>query len=122
MSIVERVKKALAREGLENPIKAIEGNRDNSCSTSSNRSRDDSNDGEASGASNESAGVIVAASSKDNKDKKDKIAEHFREIMKLLDLDVEEESIADTPMRVAKMYVDEMFSGLDYANFPAITT
>ena len=27
----------------------------------------------------------------------------------------------ETPHRIAKMYVDEIFSGLDYANFPKIT-
>ena len=43
------------------------------------------------------------------------------EIMQLLNLDLSDDSLAETPHRIAKMYVDEIFSGLDYANFPKIT-
>ncbi|HHU3660226.1 TPA: GTP cyclohydrolase I FolE, partial [Escherichia coli] len=32
-----------------------------------------------------------------------------------------DDSLMETPHRIAKMYVDEIFSGLDYANFPKIT-
>jgi GTP cyclohydrolase I len=32
-----------------------------------------------------------------------------------------DDSLCETPHRIAKMYVDEMFSGLDYFNFPKIT-
>jgi len=46
----------------------------------------------------------------------------FRDIMKTLGLDLTDDSLADTPNRVAKMYVDEFFIGLDYANFPKCTT
>ncbi|KFZ36333.1 GTP cyclohydrolase [Shewanella mangrovi] len=49
------------------------------------------------------------------------IESHFSEIMKLMSLDLSDDSLADTPKRIAKMYVDEIFSGLDYANFPKIT-
>lgn len=42
-------------------------------------------------------------------------------IMRLLNLDLTDDSLAETPSRIAKMYVDEIFSGLDYANFPKIT-
>lgn len=49
------------------------------------------------------------------------IAEHFREIMITLGLDVEDESLAQTPNRIAKMYVKEIFSGLNPKNFPDIS-
>lgn len=50
-----------------------------------------------------------------------KIAEHFREIMITLGLDVEDESLSQTPNRIAKMYVKEIFSGLNPKNFPDIS-
>lgn len=50
-----------------------------------------------------------------------KIADRFREIMVLLGLDLSDESLARTPYRVAKMYVDEIFSGLDSTTFPRIS-
>lgn len=48
------------------------------------------------------------------------IAKHFREIMLTLGLDLKDDSLRGTPRRVAKMYVEEIFSGLDPANKPAI--
>ncbi|MGS0679997.1 GTP cyclohydrolase I FolE [Shewanella sp. 125m-7] len=53
--------------------------------------------------------------------RKDKIEHHMREILTLMSLDLSDDSLTDTPRRIAKMYVDEIFSGLDYANFPKIT-
>ncbi|WP_299802514.1 GTP cyclohydrolase I FolE [uncultured Shewanella sp.] len=53
--------------------------------------------------------------------RKDKIEHHMREVLTLMSLDLSDDSLADTPRRIAKMYVDEIFSGLDYANFPKIT-
>lgn len=50
------------------------------------------------------------------------IEESIRVIMHTLGLDLQDDSLQDTPRRVAKMYVDEIFSGLDYANFPKCTT
>ena len=41
------------------------------------------------------------------------IQHHFEEIMKTLGLDVNDESLSGTPFRVAKMFVKEIFSGLD---------
>ena len=38
-----------------------------------------------------------------------------------LGLDLADDSLCDTPKRIAKMYVDEIFSGLDYARFPKAT-
>ncbi|OCG38949.1 GTP cyclohydrolase I FolE [Gilliamella sp. Bif1-4] len=57
----------------------------------------------------------------DNNERKAKIESHFREIMKLMELDLSDDSLAQTPLRVSKMYVDEIFSGLYYENFPKIT-
>ncbi|OCG18362.1 MULTISPECIES: GTP cyclohydrolase I FolE [unclassified Gilliamella] len=57
----------------------------------------------------------------DNSERKAKIESHFREIMKLMELDLSDDSLAETPHRVSKMYVDEIFSGLYYENFPKIT-
>lgn len=54
--------------------------------------------------------------------KKEIIARNFREIMQTLGLDLTDESLAKTPERVAKMYVDEIFSGLSPQTFPLITT
>ncbi|KMV73255.1 GTP cyclohydrolase I FolE [Rosenbergiella epipactidis] len=59
--------------------------------------------------------------SQDSQQRKQKIAEHMREVMLLLNLDLTDDSLMETPNRLAKMYVDEIFSGLDYANFPKIT-
>jgi len=54
-------------------------------------------------------------------DKIDSIEKHFVEIMKLLELDLTDDSLVDTPKRVAKMYVNEIFWGLDYEAFPKCT-
>jgi GTP cyclohydrolase I len=49
------------------------------------------------------------------------IARHMESILHILGLDLNDESIRDTPLRVAKMYVNETFRGLDPANKPGIT-
>ena len=56
-----------------------------------------------------------------NEQKIEKISVHFTEIMKSLDLDINDDSLKDTPQRIAKMYVNEIFGGLDPKNFPKIT-
>lgn len=43
------------------------------------------------------------------------ISRHFRAIMELLDMDLENESLKDTPDRVAKMYSRELFRGMHEA-------
>lgn len=53
--------------------------------------------------------------------KKALIAGRFTEIMEILGLDLTDDSLAETPQRVAKMYVDEIFYGLDYSKFPKAT-
>ncbi|MBC7419620.1 MAG: GTP cyclohydrolase I FolE [Bdellovibrio sp.] len=51
----------------------------------------------------------------------EKIEMHFGEIMKTLGLNLNDDSLCDTPRRIAKMYVNEIFGGLDVKNFPKIT-
>ena len=48
----------------------------------------------------------------------DRIEKHFREIMNILGLDLTDDSLNGTPRRVAKMYVKEVFSGLNPKNRP----
>lgn len=55
-----------------------------------------------------------------NEDKKAIISEKFREIMETLGLDLTDDSLQGTPDRVAKMYVEEIFSGLDDRNKPKV--
>lgn len=57
----------------------------------------------------------------DNESKIELISAHFEEIMRILGLDLEDDSLKDTPKRVAKMYVNEVFSGLDQKNKPSVT-
>lgn len=54
--------------------------------------------------------------------KQSQIKEHIRQIMIALGLDLRDDSLKETPGRVAKMYCEEVFYGLDYANFPACST
>lgn len=51
-------------------------------------------------------------------EKMEKIAFHFRHIMETLGLDLTDDSLKGTPKRVAKMYVKEIFSGLNPENKP----
>ena len=53
--------------------------------------------------------------------KKATIAYLFSEIMEVLGLDLTDDSLKGTPERVAKMYVDEIFSGLDPKNKPKVS-
>jgi len=48
----------------------------------------------------------------------ERIEKHFREIMNILGLDLTDDSLNGTPRRVAKMYVKEVFSGLNPKNRP----
>jgi len=58
----------------------------------------------------------------DRKGKIDIIESLFTDIMKTLGLDLTDDSLIETPKRVAKMYVNEIFWGLDYEAFPKCTT
>ncbi len=54
----------------------------------------------------------------DDEEKIVRIEKHFREIMNILGLDLNDDSLNGTPRRVAKMYVKEVFSGLNPKNRP----
>ena len=55
-----------------------------------------------------------------NEEKKSRISILFSEIMDVLGLDLTDDSLKGTPDRVAKMYVEEIFSGLDPENKPKV--
>jgi GTP cyclohydrolase I len=64
----------------------------------------------------------IDTSKLDRKDKIEEIEKHFASIMNILGLDLKDDSLFETPKRVAKMYVNEIFWGLDYDAFPKCTT
>ncbi|MFT7286301.1 MAG: GTP cyclohydrolase I [Halieaceae bacterium] len=53
--------------------------------------------------------------------KYERIRDSFRDISETLGLDLRDDSLQETPHRIAKMYVDEIFGGLDYAQFPKMS-
>lgn len=55
-------------------------------------------------------------------DKIEEIEKDFTHIMQVLGLDLSDDSLMDTPKRVAKMFVNEIFWGLDHDAFPKCTT
>ncbi|WP_298287972.1 GTP cyclohydrolase I FolE [uncultured Lutibacter sp.] len=55
-----------------------------------------------------------------DEEKKEKIADLFSQIMDLMGLDLTDDSLKGTPKRVAKMYIEEIFSGLNPENKPKI--
>ena len=57
----------------------------------------------------------------DRKEKIEMIESKFVDIMNILGLDLTDDSLIETPKRVAKMYVNEIFWGLDYDAFPKCT-
>lgn len=54
-------------------------------------------------------------------EKYDRIRASMTDVVNTLGLDLSDDSLCETPHRIAKMYVDELFSGLDYTNFPKIS-
>lgn len=64
--------------------------------------------------------MLSTAFDKSDAEKIDEIANHFQAIMETLGLDLSDDSLKGTPYRVAKMYVQEIFSGLNPANKPKI--
>lgn len=54
-------------------------------------------------------------------EKMERIAAHFHEIMDILGLDLKDDSLKGTPKRVAKMFVKEIFQGLNPQNKPGIS-
>lgn len=66
--------------------------------------------------------IVPAADAQfDDETKMKLIAGHFRQIMLVLGLDLEDDSLKGTPARVVKTYVRETFKGVNPANKPAIT-
>ena len=57
---------------------------------------------------------------KSDDEKIELIESHFKTIMETLGLDMNDDSLKGTPRRVAKMYVQEIFSGLNPANKPSV--
>jgi GTP cyclohydrolase I len=49
-----------------------------------------------------------------------RIKQAMRDVVTTLGLDLSDDSLTETPHRIAKMYVDEIFAGLDYSQFPKI--
>jgi len=56
------------------------------------------------------------------KEKIDKIEKHMTEILSVLGMDLSDDSLIETPKRVAKMYVNEIYFGLEAEAFPKCTT
>lgn len=54
-------------------------------------------------------------------EKQQKLAGLFTQVVETLGLDLTDDSLRDTPQRIAKMYIQEVFCGLDYDNFPKLT-
>ena len=54
-------------------------------------------------------------------EKYDRIKASMTDVVATLGLDLSDDSLRETPHRIAKMYVDELFSGLDYSNFPKMS-
>lgn len=63
----------------------------------------------------------VDAFALDDEIKIELIEKHFRHIMEIMGLDLTDDSLKGTPLRVAKMFIKENFSGLNPENKPAIT-
>ncbi|MGA9573719.1 MAG: GTP cyclohydrolase I FolE [Lysobacterales bacterium] len=53
--------------------------------------------------------------------KYERIRELMTEVIQTLGLDLNDDSLAETPHRISKMYVREIFSGLDYRHFPKLS-
>jgi GTP cyclohydrolase I len=66
--------------------------------------------------------VIEDKVNSSDRSKLSKIEKNVRSIMETLGLDLSDDSLVETPKRIAKMYVNEIFSGLTYDNFPKCTT
>lgn len=58
----------------------------------------------------------------DREEKIEKITQLTADVLETLGLDLTDDSLEETPMRVAKMFVDEIFSGLRTDTFPKCTT
>lgn len=68
--------------------------------------------------SSDSTPLRADAFEMDDELKMELIEKHFKDIMQILGLDLTDDSLKGTPRRVAKMYVQEVFSGLNPKNKP----
>ncbi|MEZ4887076.1 MAG: GTP cyclohydrolase I FolE [Chitinophagales bacterium] len=102
-------------------MKALNGQHKCECAHSSNE--DDESDliGDSHFFTSLNTPLRIDAFELDDTNKIAQIAEHFESIMNILGLDLTDDSLKGTPRRVAKMYVKEIFSGLNPANKPAYT-
>lgn len=57
----------------------------------------------------------------DDQEKYERIKSSFTDVLNTLGLDLNDDSLMETPHRIAKMFVSEIFSGLDYSQFPRIS-
>jgi GTP cyclohydrolase IA len=81
----------------------------------------DDNIGDAHGAANTDTPLRTDAFDLPDAFKIEIIEQHFREIMFTLGLDLTDDSLRGTPRRVAKMFVKEIFGGLNPENKPKVT-
>jgi GTP cyclohydrolase I len=56
-----------------------------------------------------------------SRQKYERIRELMTDVVSTLGLDLSDDSLAETPHRIAKMYVHEIFAGLDYRKFPRLS-
>ena len=56
-----------------------------------------------------------------NTEKYHRIKDLMTDVVSTLGLDLSDDSLTETPHRIAKMYVNEIFSGLDYSSFPRLS-
>jgi len=64
---------------------------------------------------------MIDVKRQDNQVRQQEIQRHVQGILEILGLDLTDDSLRETPKRVAKMYLNEIFWGLDYDNFPKAT-
>lgn len=70
----------------------------------------------------EQLGIHTPITGSGHLNKEGTIRQSHEQIMYALGLNMEDDSLKDTPKRVAKMYCQEIFTGLDYTKFPKCTT
>jgi GTP cyclohydrolase I len=66
--------------------------------------------------------IVEAALAVENKKKIDILERAFREIWQTVGMDLSDDSLTETPNRMAKMYINEIYFGLKEENFPKCTT
>ncbi|KGE86160.1 GTP cyclohydrolase [Phaeodactylibacter xiamenensis] len=77
--------------------------------------------GDMHGATSVDTPMRADAFDRSDEEKMEIISQHFREIMETLGLDLNDDSLNGTPRRVAKMFVKEIFGGLNPESKPAIS-